>query len=114
MTQRFLFFPKGFPFSSSEIGNFTAACHNILIRTSRIPHSALGPKHTFCGLLEGHEPVEEGHEDYWRLEDFSCEMRLRELMLFSLEKNLQGDLIAAFQYIMGGYREKEEGLFIRE
>ena len=34
-------------------------------------------------------------------------MRLRELMLFSLEKNLQGDLIAAFQYIMGGYRKKK-------
>ncbi|GAB0178291.1 hypothetical protein GRJ2_000294400 [Grus japonensis] len=49
------------------------------------------------------------------LEHLSCEDRLRELGLFSLEKRrLWGDLMVAFQYLKGAYRKAGEGLFIRE
>ncbi|KAK4824809.1 hypothetical protein QYF61_019659 [Mycteria americana] len=48
------------------------------------------------------------------LEHLSYEDRLRELGLFSPEKRrLQGDLIAAFQYLKGAYKKAGEGLFTR-
>jgi len=48
------------------------------------------------------------------LKHLSCEERLRELGLFRLEKRrLQGDLIAAFQYLMEAFKKAREGLFTR-
>jgi len=48
------------------------------------------------------------------LEHLSYEERLRKLRLFSLQKRrLQGDLIAAFQYLKGAYKKVGEGLLTR-
>ena len=48
------------------------------------------------------------------LEHLSYEERLRVLGLFSLDKRrLQGDLIAAFQYLKGAYKQEGKQLFTR-
>jgi len=48
------------------------------------------------------------------MEHLSCEERLRELGLFSMEKRrLRGDLTVAFHYLKGGYKRAGEGLFTR-
>jgi len=48
------------------------------------------------------------------LEQLSYEERLTEVGLFSLEKRrLWKDLILAFQYLKGAYKQEEEQLFTR-
>jgi len=48
------------------------------------------------------------------MEHLSCDDRLREVGLFSLEKRrLQGDLIAACQYLKGAYKKDGDRLFSR-
>ncbi|KAK4824972.1 hypothetical protein QYF61_022498 [Mycteria americana] len=72
-----------------------------------------GPQHK-----AGMDPLEQVQRRAMKmirgLEQLSCDKRLRELGLFSLEKKrFQGDLIAAFQYMKGAYKKNRERLFTK-
>ena len=57
--------------------------------------------------VQGHQPPDQAAQSH-----LSCEERLRELGLFNLEnRRLQGDLIVAFQYLKGAYKQEGERLF---
>ena len=61
------------------------------------------------------EPIRrKATEMHQGMEHFSCEDRLKELGLLSLEKRrLQDDLVAAFCYLKGSYRKEGDRLFSR-
>jgi len=66
-------------------------------------------------VQERHRPVgarpEEDNKMNRRMEHLSYKDRLKELVFFNLEeRRLQGDLIAAFQYLKGRYRKEGDRL----
>jgi len=67
---------------------------------------------------ERHGPVgvspEEATKMIRRLQQLSCEERLRKLSLFRLDmRRLWGDLVAVSEYLKGAYKKAGEGLYTR-
>ena len=59
------------------------------------------------------ERIQRGAVRMLRLQHLSYKERSGELGLFNLEKErLQGDLIAALQYLRGGYKQEGEQLIV--
>jgi len=88
----------------------------ILLHSGETPPGVLHP--ALEASAQGHGAAGAGPEEATKmiqgLEHLSCEERLRELGLFSLEtRRLWRDLIAAFQYLEGAYRKDGENIFSR-
>ena len=71
-------------------------------------------RHYFWSKLCRHGPTVPFHSLIMMvrgLRHLSCEERLRELGLFSLQKRrLWGDLMVSFQYLKGAYKQEGERL----
>jgi len=89
----------------------------LLLHSGEIPPGVLRPA-LQPSAQERHGPVGAGLEEVTKMirgtEHLSYEERLREFRMFSLKKRkLQGDLIAAFQYIKETYKKDGETHFTR-